>query len=385
MAPEQLERPLEVDHRADIYSLGVVFYELLTGELPLGRFKLPSQKRQLDVRLDEVVLKTLEREPKRRYQHDSEVKTDVDHISSSDLELPSPASDSPRTASLNRLPIVPFALRRDALYGMSLGHGVMRLKGDSLALEFKVSQGAVLNPSYAGFKAGLHEVEIPLDDISGLRVKKGWFAATLCIQTDSARTVSGVPGADRGRISLAIALQDAKAADAFVRGIRPRLGGEVTATESPPAKPPKPDMPASVALSWENSRLKIPAIGLCVAGAIDCLALLVLVGLAIYAYRAPESTHGFGLPGVMELAIIASGTIFGVGRLAGGISMISRRSYALSVGGAICALFPCGLTWLIGLPFGIWALIVLNSPEARREFELAAESRAQEAFEREGY
>jgi hypothetical protein len=80
MAPEQVEHPLEVDHRADIYALGVVFYEMLTGELPLGKFAPPSRKVQVDVRFDEVVLHALEKEPEHRYQHASEVKTAVETI-----------------------------------------------------------------------------------------------------------------------------------------------------------------------------------------------------------------------------------------------------------------------------------------------------------------
>jgi serine/threonine protein kinase len=80
MAPEQMEGTRGVDHRADIFSLGVVFYELLTGELPLGRFAPPSQKYRLDVRLDEVVLRSLEKEPDRRYQQASDVKVDIESI-----------------------------------------------------------------------------------------------------------------------------------------------------------------------------------------------------------------------------------------------------------------------------------------------------------------
>jgi len=81
MAPEQIQGTRDVDHRADIYSLGVTFYEMLTGELPLGRFAPPSKKVQVDVRLDEVVLRTLEVEPEKRYQFASELKTQVEDIS----------------------------------------------------------------------------------------------------------------------------------------------------------------------------------------------------------------------------------------------------------------------------------------------------------------
>ncbi len=80
MAPEQIESPGDVDHRADIYSLGVVFYEMLTGELPIGRFAPPSRKVQIDVRIDDVVLRTLAKERERRYQHAAEVKTRVSEI-----------------------------------------------------------------------------------------------------------------------------------------------------------------------------------------------------------------------------------------------------------------------------------------------------------------
>jgi hypothetical protein len=106
MAPEQIERPLDVDHRADIYSLGVVFYELLTGELPLGRFEAPSQRVQVDVRLDDVVLRALEKEPARRYQQVSEVKTRVDSIASS-----APTVVQPRVVRRRRInPLVPILL-----------------------------------------------------------------------------------------------------------------------------------------------------------------------------------------------------------------------------------------------------------------------------------
>ena len=89
MAPEQAEQPAAVDHRADIYALGVVFYQMLTGELPGKPLQPPSQKVQIDVRLDEVVLQALEKEPQRRYQQASQVKTALETIAATAAPQPS--------------------------------------------------------------------------------------------------------------------------------------------------------------------------------------------------------------------------------------------------------------------------------------------------------
>lgn len=82
-APEQKTEPQRVDSRADIFSLGVVFYEMLTGELPGKPIEPPSRKVQIDVRLDQIVLRALEQQPELRYQQASQVKTDVETVSGS--------------------------------------------------------------------------------------------------------------------------------------------------------------------------------------------------------------------------------------------------------------------------------------------------------------
>ena len=83
VAPEQMEGGSKVDHRADIYSLGVLMYEMLTGQLPRGAWKPPSQRRPgepVTKEFDPIVHRAMQSEPAERYQQVREVRTDVHGI-----------------------------------------------------------------------------------------------------------------------------------------------------------------------------------------------------------------------------------------------------------------------------------------------------------------
>ncbi|UCD94393.1 MAG: serine/threonine protein kinase, partial [Candidatus Zixiibacteriota bacterium] len=78
MAPEQRASAANVTPAADIFAVGLMIYEILVGDLPQGRFKLPSEiNPKVPKRFDEIVTRCLAQDPKERYQKAVELKDDL--------------------------------------------------------------------------------------------------------------------------------------------------------------------------------------------------------------------------------------------------------------------------------------------------------------------
>ncbi len=201
MAPEQIERTSEVDHRADIYSLGVVIYEMLTGELPLGRFKAPSERAEVDRRLDHVVLKSLEREPADRYQSANEMKAQITHLE----RAPAPAQ---------RLSKMAVASGIICLHGVaSLTLAVILMTVDHvMAANVFAGLGGMLLLASLGFS--IPSVVLILSSRGALRglwipVTSG-LASALILLVGLLGMVPGVAAAPRQVVTSAFAPPDAK-------------------------------------------------------------------------------------------------------------------------------------------------------------------------------
>ena len=144
MAPEQYKTPQDVDHRADIFSLGVVFYEMLTGELPVGRFDEPSKTGDLDARIDEIVMRTLEREREQRYQHARDVSTAVGTYAERASTPPErcPPRRVPRKASTTSArPCVARSMRSRALRARCGTSGPTVARGEARRTDHGIRDG----------------------------------------------------------------------------------------------------------------------------------------------------------------------------------------------------------------------------------------------------
>jgi serine/threonine protein kinase len=133
MAPEQIHHPTDVDHRADIYALGVVFCQMLTGELPGKRLEAPSKKVHIDVRLDEIVLRAMEKNPELRFQQASVMKTRVESAGSGEEVVPARRRVEPDEATKHE---PPAGKSRSIVKMIAIGCGVLALVGLGAAFWF---------------------------------------------------------------------------------------------------------------------------------------------------------------------------------------------------------------------------------------------------------
>jgi TM2 domain-containing membrane protein YozV/predicted Ser/Thr protein kinase len=341
MAPEQIEKPQTVDHRADIYSLGVVFYEMLTGELPLGKFAPPSKKVQLDVRLDEVVLHALEKEPERRYQQVSQVKTDIETIAGT----PPPAMGAAGMAGA--APPVFHPPPQEVTSDKIL------LPTFLLAFFFGVF-GA--HRFYVG-KIGTGIAQLFTLGGMGIWTTIDWILILCKVFTDGkGRRITNWwhPGPPKPPV---------------------------------PPKSPVPPVAGGVPSGGSHAMIVAPAVALLVTGCLKLFSALIILLFLQFGWRVMPLISTFGHVGVSiipnhwgtfaSFCIIVFSVVPALFTIYGAVEMIQIRRYGWAVTAAIVAITSCNL---LGFAAGVWALVILLLSNVRQTFAIRRTAPANETW-----
>ncbi len=335
MAPEQIEHPLQVDHRADIYSLGVVFYQMLTGELPIGRFAPPSKKVQIDVRLDEVVLRALEKEPELRYQQASEIKTRVETI------VTTPRSPMPgATGSLSAGASGTGRDWRSWVMGVGVRDGKKVINWPGLILQWPLVFGlcCLLIPG--------RDIEMNLWTFSIFAMASA-IVVVLFAWVQSQRPVEQLPSLDSPRSQEDRCVKDA-----------PYGAGGASGT------PAATSTAADAAIEQARLQVQAPAIGLLVTGILNWVTIPLVAWMVLLIMPMMMAR---GQRGDLLVLVPISAMFIGSLMIFAALKMRRLQAYGLAIAASILAIIISPGN-LIGLPIGIWALVVLSQRDVRTAF-----------------
>ena len=180
MSPEQvLGDPAQLDTRSDIYSIGVITYELLTGRLPYAvrdsvvheairviREDEPSRLGTLDRTyrgdIETIVAKTLEKDKERRYSSAAEVATDIQRYLNDEPIVASPPSRSYRARKFVQRNRWPVAAASAGVLGLMVFAGSMTVQAGRIASERdRANHEAAVSKRVSEFLTGLFEVSDP--------------------------------------------------------------------------------------------------------------------------------------------------------------------------------------------------------------------------------
>ncbi|MEL6108246.1 MAG: serine/threonine-protein kinase [Planctomycetota bacterium] len=337
LAPEHLEAPEQVDHRVDLYALGVIFYELLTGQLPLGRYEAPSKvQHRVDHRLDSIVMKTLSRKPDQRYQRASELDSELDQFAAQTRESRSggDGAEAPWRASFmdHSSVSVPFTCEADD--GMSSAIGVIHVREDCFFAEFRIKN------AFGILKSKTHVIQIPRSNLSRLELVPGFLGSKLIVSSQTLSALGDLPNAETGRVQLSIKRND----EAHAREITHALGFDSIQSV--------PRQPAGGPIDWPDQ----PSDSVRhVYGTMMILCGILNGGtLAICEYLFVRQLDGFALVPAIISAALLMGPLAALQIVTGILNLVGRvRSLSLTT--CIISMVLITPVWILAFPISVWA------------------------------